>query len=281
MKLGNTIALRDLDFQKLSNYIYERYGINLPLSKKTLLESRLQKHILSLGMTSFKQYIHHICIEDESPDVIKMVNLVSTNKTHFFREAEHFSFIQNTVLPQLAHDRSRNIRIWSSASSTGEEVYSVAMTIEQFIEKNEVNLAYTLLGSDISTDVLNVARTAIYDECSIQDFPIEEKRKYFLKSKDLRVKKVRINKKLRDRVSFKRFNLIQDRYPAAESFDIIFCRNVLIYFDRETQVKVIRNLTKCLKLGGYLFLGHSESLMGIDMPLKQRIHTAYQKVSMY
>ncbi|UII20817.1 CheR family methyltransferase [Fulvivirga ligni] len=281
MKLGNTIALRDLDFQKLSNYIYERYGINLPLSKKTLLESRLQKHLLSLGMTSFKQYIQHICIEEESPDVIKMVNLVSTNKTHFFREAEHFSFIQNIVLPQLSKDKTKNIKIWSSASSTGEEVYSAAMAIEQFIEKNEVNLAYTLVGSDISTDVLNVARTAIYNEVSIKDLPIEERRKFFLKSKDSNVKKVRINKKLRDRVSFKRFNLIQDRYPAAESFDIIFCRNVLIYFDRETQVNVIRNLTKCLKLGGYLFLGHSESLMGIDLPLKQRIHTAYQKISMY
>lgn len=279
IKLGNPIELSDKQFYKLSKFIYDNYGINLPITKKTLLESRLQKHLRKLGATSFQKYIDNICSGTESEEVVNMINLVSTNKTHFFRESLHFSFLQNEVLPHARPSAKDKFQIWSAAASTGEEVYSIAITLEEFLAKNGQHINYSILGTDISTDALQVGDIAIYSEKQVEGLPLDLKKKYLLKSIDRKEGKVRVIKKIRDKTLFKRFNLIQDRYPAPETFDVIFCRNVLIYFDKPTQERVIRNLARCLRVGGYLFLGHSESLMGIDLPLKPRVHTGYQKMS--
>ena len=278
--MGNPIELSNNEFDKLSKFIYDNYGINLPITKKTLLESRLQKHLRELGVTSFKKYIDSICSGTESEEVVNMINLVSTNKTHFFRESLHFSFLQKEVLPHARPSGKDKFQIWSAASSTGEEVYSIAITLEEFLAKNgQQHINYSILGTDISTDALQAGHNAIYNETQVDGLSLDLKKKYLLKSIDRKERKVRVIKKIRDKVLFKRFNLIQDRYPAPETFDIIFCRNVLIYFDKPTQERVIRSLARCLRIGGYLLLGHSESLMGIDLPLKPRVHTGYQKIA--
>ncbi|UII25407.1 methyltransferase domain-containing protein [Fulvivirga maritima] len=150
--------------------------------------------------------------------------------------------------------------------------------MEEFNLQSDKKLHYSIIASDISTDVLKTGQMAIYDESRISTVPIDLKRRYFLRSKIKTESKVRLVKNIRDKVNFSRFNLMDERYPTHESFDIIFCRNVLIYFDKDTQEKVVSKLTQCLKTGGYLFLGHSESIMGMNLPLVQRIHTGYQKM---
>ncbi|MBL3655869.1 CheR family methyltransferase [Fulvivirga sediminis] len=271
------IQMNMSEFNKLSKFIYAHYGINLPIAKKVLLESRLQKHLRKIGIPSFKKYIEQVCNDQEHEEVVYMINLVSTNKTDFFREKSHFDYMRSIILPQAVIEKEREIKIWSAASSSGEEAYTLAMTMEEFNLQSEHKLHYSIIGSDISTDVLKTGQMAIYDESRISTVPIDLKRKYFLRSKDKSHSKVRLIKSIRDKVKFSRFNLMDERYPTHESFDIIFCRNVLIYFDKETQEKVVTKLTQCLKTGGYLFLGHSESIMGMDLPLVQKIHTGYLK----
>ena len=273
------MRLSDGEFAKLSRYIYENYGINLPITKKVLLESRLQKHLRISGIPSFKQYIEQVCEGEEHEEVIKMINLVSTNKTEFFRERSHFDFMTNQVLPTYAcNSKHKNLTIWSAAASSGEEIYSIAITMEEFFLKNKERFSYNILGTDISTDALNTARSAIYPESSIDGIPFDLRKRYFLKSKDRSARQVRVRKHLRDKSTFKRFNLMDSKYPNQAGFDIIFCRNVLIYFDKATQESVLKKLCGCLKVGGYLFLGHSESLLSMNLPLKQKLHAGYEKI---
>lgn len=278
INVGNPIRLSDLEFAKLSRYIRDNYGINLPITKRVLLESRLQKHLRISGIPSFKKYIEQVCEGEEHEEVIKMINLVSTNKTDFFRERSHFDFMTSSVLPAFINEKKRDLNIWCAAASTGEEIYTIAMTIEEFFLKNKEKFSYSITGTDISTDALHLARSAIYQESNISGIPIELRKRYFLKSKDRSVRKVRVSKQLRDRSKFKRFNLMESKYPNPAAFDIIFCRNVLIYFDKATQESVLKKLCGCLKVGGYLFLGHAESLLTMKLPLKQRLHAGYEKI---
>ncbi len=279
LKFENAIPLHANEFERLSKFIYDNYGINLPPAKKTLLESRLQKHLRISGFTSFKTYVDKICSNEEHDEVVKMINIISTNKTDFFRENSHFEFLRKEVLPAYNEQlKNKEINIWSVAASTGEEVYSIGITMEEYLRTSGSRLTYSIYGSDVSTDVLMTAREAIYQEDKIAAIPLDLKQRYFLKSKNLGDKKVRVIKKIRDKVLLKRFNMISDELPANASCDIIFCRNVLIYFDKSTQEKVIKRLCSCLKTGGYLFLGHSESLFGMNLPLKARQHASYQKV---
>ncbi len=279
VKFKNAIQLSDVEFYKLSRFIYSNYGINLPLAKKTLLESRLQKHLRLSGIPSFKKYVDRICNGEEHEEVVRMINIVSTNKTDFFREKLHFEFMQKEILPAFANvSRGREINVWCAAASSGEEPYTIAMTIDDFLANSDTRFSYKIVATDISTDMLKKGRDAIYHEDRIAPVPMEARKKYFLKSKDRSDRKVRVVKELRDKILFKRFNLMTDNYPVQGSYDIIFCRNVLIYFDKVTREKVIRKLCSSLKSGGYLFLGHSESIFGLDVPLISRQHTCYQKL---
>ncbi|WP_020531286.1 CheR family methyltransferase [Flexithrix dorotheae] len=274
--LHTFIKLKDSEFRKLSLFIYKNYGINIPITKKTLLESRLQKRLKELQLRSFKDYLKIVINEEENKEIVKMIDRVSTNKTDFFREKAHFDFLSEKALVNfLLKD---DLKIWCAASSSGEEVYTLGITVEEFIKNNKANFNYSILGTDISTEMLNKGILGIYDEERIQNIPLSLKRKYFLKSKDKAKPVVRVTKELRDKATFKRHNLIENNYPTTTDFDIIFCRNVLIYFDKPTQEKIIMKLCKRLKKGGYFFLGHSESIIGINAPLRQLAHTTYQKI---
>ena len=268
------------EFRKLSSFITEHTGIKMPEAKKVMLQSRLQKRLRYLDMNSFKEYVEYVFSEDGiQNELIHMLDVVSTNKTDFFREPVHFEFLEKTLLPEYVNNfpLNRPLKIWSAGCSSGEEVYTIAITISEFIN-NHPGLNYSIFGTDISTEILRRAVNAIYKEEKINNIPIELKKKYFLKSKDRTKKLVRIVPELRNKANFARMNLMDSAYDVKDTFDVIFCRNVLIYFNREIQESVINKLTRKLRTGGYFFIGHSESIMGMDVPLKQIKPTIFQRI---
>jgi chemotaxis protein methyltransferase CheR len=273
-------SLTDEDFRKLSRFITEQTGIKMPDVKKVMLQSRLQKRLRHLNMTSFKEYVEYVFSEEGlQNELIHMLDVVSTNKTDFFREPVHFEFMEKTILPEhIEHyPLNRPVKIWSAGCSSGEEVYTIAMTISEF-KKDHPGIDFSILGTDISTEILQKAVDAIYKEEKTAMMPMELKKKYLLRSKDRKKKLVRVVPELRKKAAFRRLNFMDEHYPVNESFDVIFCRNVLIYFNREKQEQVIRKLIERLRMGGYFFIGHSESIMGMDLPLTQIRPTIFKRI---
>lgn len=271
--------LSETDFHKLAAFIYDNYGIKLPITKKIMLESRLKPRLRINNMSSYKEYSQFIlsgkCGEAE---IINMIDLVSTNKTDFYRESAHFDFMKEVILPEHYNNHSeRPFKVWSSASSSGEEAYTTAIVINEFLEGKR-SFDFSILGTDISTRIIEKAAIAIYPIDRVDVIPLSQKKKYLLRSKDTENPTVRIVPELRAKTRFQRLNLMDNSYDVPKDFDVIFCRNVLIYFDRETQEKVISKLCYHLRKGGYFFLGHSESISGYDVPLKQIKPTMFQKI---
>jgi chemotaxis protein methyltransferase CheR len=261
--------LTDSDFKRLSEFIYRNYGIKMPGEKRTMLEGRLMKRLRANKIKNFAQYCDYVFSpEGMEKELIHMINVVSTNKTDFFREPAHFEFLYETVLPEF-HQKNKGepIKIWSSASSSGEEPYTIAMVISEFARQLGSPIPYHLFGTDISSDILEKAQLGIYKDERIVDVPLAYKKRYFMGNKDPEKRLVRIVPELRKNTSFMRINLMDSTYPIQEKFNIIFCRNVLIYFDRPTQEAVINKLCNHLVPGGYFFLGHSESATGMQVPL--------------
>lgn len=267
------------DFQKLSTFIYREFGIKLPPVKQTMLESRLQKRLKVLDIPTFDEYCNFLfSAEGQQQEVVHMIDLVTTNKTDFFRESGHFDFLLEHALPELGREYTNClVKIWSAGCSSGEEPYTLAMVMSEFKETTGLT-DFTILGTDLSTHVLNKAITAVYPEERVAGIPLSLKRKYLLKSKDALKKTVRIAPSLRKRVQFQRLNFIDNELPVPADFDIIFCRNVIIYFDKITQEKVINKLCNKLRTGGYFFLGHSESISNMEVPLIQIKPTIFRKV---
>jgi chemotaxis protein methyltransferase CheR len=275
--LTGTHRLTSQEFSRLAELVYRTCGINLELSKKTMVESRLNRRLRLLNMKSFADYIQLVTNRaDEERELIHMVDAISTNKTDFFREPHHFEFLESHILPDVVRPgESRPLRVWSAACSSGEEPYTLAMILQETRERNP-NFSYEILASDISTSVLTKAVEAIYTAERANDIPLHYRKKYVMKSKDTVNPRIRISKVLRDAVTFSRVNLVED-FQLNHLQDIIFCRNVLIYFDRETQLKVINNLLRKLTPGGFLFIGHSESLHFFELPIKQVRPTIFIK----
>jgi chemotaxis protein methyltransferase CheR len=267
------------EFDKLSRFIYKESGIKMPPVKKIMLQSRLHKRLRELSMSTFKEYIDYVFSKEGlNNEIIHMLDVVSTNKTDFFREPVHFDFLSDYVLPENMAMRQGycNLKIWSAGCSTGEEPYTIAIVLSDFAEKNP-RFDFTIVGTDISTQVLQKAIDGIYKEDRVSIIPMQIKRKYFLRSKDRTNPTVKVAPILRAKVKFGRLNFMDPYYDITDSFDVIFCRNVLIYFDRETQEKVINKLCTKLRSGGYFFLGHSESIMNMEVPLKQIKPTIFQR----
>jgi chemotaxis protein methyltransferase CheR len=276
----NTVnyKLSDADFIRLGNFIYSNYGIKMPPMKKSMLEARLQKRLRANNFSSFHEYCEFVFSRKEGEqEVAHMIDVVSTNKTDFFREAPHFDFLLSDVLPEFCgQENNKRLKIWSAACSSGEEIYTLAMVISEFISKKN-KFDYSILGTDISFSVLEKALLGIYPLANVSPIPLPLRSKYLLRSKNPESNTVRIIPELRSKASFQRLNLMEPSYPVPADFDIIFCRNVLIYFDRETQGQVIRKLCSHLKPGGYFFLGHSESAMGSHDCLAPIRPTIYRK----
>jgi chemotaxis protein methyltransferase CheR len=265
------------EFDQLSSLVYSQCGIKLTPAKKIMLESRLAKRLRVLGVSSFGEYIRYVkSSEGMALELVHMIDVVTTNKTDFFREPHHFDYLSQNILPQHIHEGRKTMKVWCAACSTGEEPYTLAMVLQNFAQENK-NFDFDIFGSDISTNVLKKASLAIYSKNCLPQIPAPLHPRYLLKSKDVNNATIRIAPELRRKVQFGRINLMDAALPVHEKFDVIFLRNVLIYFDRQTQISVVRKLTEKLKPHGYLFIGHAESLFQADLPLQQIHPTIYKK----
>jgi chemotaxis protein methyltransferase CheR len=273
--------LSDKDFQKLSQFIYSNYGIKMPVVKKVMLQGRLQKRLKELEMTSFEEYVNYLFShEGQMDEVIHMIDVVSTNKTDFFREPVHFEFLNEIILPEFIkmNPLHQVFNVWSAGCSSGEEPYSIAITLNEFFYSKTTNLKYHIYGSDISARMLHKASRGIFNEDKVANVPMFLKKKYFLKSKDRTHPTVKMVSELRNNIEFSRMNFMDANYAVRGNYHVIFCRNVLIYFDRDVQEQVINKLCKHLIVGGYLFLGHSESIANIKAPLQAIKPTIYKRI---
>ncbi len=269
------------EFDRLSEFIVGHCGIKMPPAKKVMLESRLQKRLRTLGMASFKDYCDYVLGSGEgSGELVHMIDAVTTNKTDFFREPAHFQFLAETALPDFLMEGGgvrKKFMVWSAGCSSGEEPYTLGIVLNEFVSQHP-DFQFAILATDISTRVLEKAQLGIYDEHLVKVIPQPLKQKYFLRSKNRDKALVRIVPELRARVSFQRLNLMEEQILTPEPMDAIFCRNVIIYFERATQYRLLSRLCGCVKTGGYLFLGHSETVHGFDLPLVRISSTIYRKL---
>lgn len=272
--------LSEAEFEKLGAMIYRLAGIKMPPSKKTMVQARLKKRLRALGMNSFSQYVDYVFgKEGLEMEIVHILDVISTNKTDFFREPVHFSFLSEKVLPNFTQRASgAPFKVWSAGCSSGEEVYTLTMVLNEF-GLQQPGFDFSVLGTDISTAILSMATNAVFAENrlkpAVPDWLI---RRYFMRSKDAAKKVYRVIPEMRQKARFGRVNFMDDSYPVSEKFDAIFCRNVLIYFDRDTQERVVQKLCNYLKPGGYFFHGHSESLIGMDLPLRNIQPTIFKKI---
>lgn len=273
----HTLSLTD--FKRLASYIEKNVGIKMPEQKILMMQARLASRLNALNMTSFSDYVDYVLSGQHSEEVLHMIDVMTTNLTHFFREPTHFEFLSQHVLPEFLSNNRKSIKLWSAGCSSGQEPYTLAIVIKEFLRKNKVQMFdFSILASDISTRVLDKAEKAVYPAENISKVPLGIKKNYFLKSKNSEKPLVRIKPEIRRIVSFKRINFIDADYGLNETFQIIFCRNVLIYFDKDVQKKVLQKFMEFLEPGGYLFLGHSETIMNMDLPLKTVSPTVFQKI---
>ena len=273
--------LSNAEYERLRRVIYDECGIKMTPAKKVMLEARLRKRLRSLGLESFSEYCEYLFSrEGIENELINMIDVVTTNKTDFFREPSHFDFLTSTAAPALMElygaGMRRNMNIWSAGCSTGEEPYTIAMVLSAFRETHPI-FEFQILGTDISTKVLEKAQKGIYKMDRVDTVPAVMKKKYLLRSKDREKNLVRIAPEVRESVRFRRLNFMAEDFGMRESMDLIFCRNVIIYFDRPTQERLLNRLYDHLIPGGYLFMGHSETLSGLNIPLLSVGHMTYKK----
>ncbi len=271
--------LSEMDFQAFSRFIYSEYGIKMPPIKRIMLQGRLLKRIRELNMSSYSEYKEYFFSRDgQEKELLQFLNVVTTNKTDFFREPIHFNYLTTTILPELKNTGTTRepIKIWSAGCSSGEEPYTISIVLNEF-ERVNPSFKFDILGSDISTQMLDKAAKGVYASNKLITVPLELKKRYFLKSKDPNNHTVRVHPVLQKNMRLTYLNLMDNIYSLKENFDVIFCRNVLIYFDRNTQEKVINKLCLQLKPDGYFFIGHSESLSGMNVPLEHVKPTIFKK----
>lgn len=269
-------TLEDDDFNRLRDIVYKEAGIKLSDVKKILMQSRLMKRLRELKMDSFTDYYDYL-IENYDEEKINFINLITTNKTDFFRENDHFEFMKGVLLPDFEKKSPGEIRIWSAGCSTGEEPYTIAMVVNEYFSGRQ-SPEILILATDIDTQVLQKAKDGIYPEEHLATVDQKYLKAYFSKGTGENEGLYRVSDKLKQSVYFRRLNLLQDEYPMKKKFDIIFCRNVIIYFDRETQKKLFNKFYNYLKDDGYLLIGHSENITSITDRFMLSGRTIYRKV---
>ena len=276
------IEISDELFLLVGKMITEKYGIKMPLEKKIMFQARLQRRLLELDIHSFDEYAAKLfdCSND-SNEINLLADLISTNKTEFFREKEHFQFLNNRLFPEYFKNHDSNlfsqIKLWSAGCSSGQEAYSIGIQLEEFMRTNSVQLDYSILATDISARMLRVAKQAIYPMHQVNEISVELKHRYFLKSKNIKDPKVRVVNKIREKVTVAHMNLMDGGYPFKMPFDVVFLRNTLIYFEPKVQLQVLTKVLDCLKTDGYLFIGHSESLINLNLPIQSVAPSVYIK----
>lgn len=266
------------NFDRLARFIYEYSGIKMPATKRTMLEGRLRRRLRATGISSFDEYCDYIFNHDGlQHESVYLIDAVTTNKTDFFREPNHFQYMRDQLLPALHAAGTSRLRVWSSACSTGAEPYTLAMVLEDF-QSRAGSPDYTILATDLSTDVLSTALAGVYNADMVAPVPTALRQRFVMEHMQKGRREVRIHPRLRSKIGFGRLNLMDPQYTVGDPMHIIFCRNVLIYFDKPTQHKVVSRLCDNLVPGGHLFIGHSETVSGFDLPLKQVANTVFQRV---
>ena len=269
--------LSSKNFKRLAELIQNYSGIKMPVNKRTMLEGRLRRRMRATHIPTLNDYCAYLFDDDGlESEIVHLIDAVTTNKTEFFREPAHFQFLRASALPAIAKAGRREIKAWSAACSTGAEPYTLAMVLEDYCRANR-RQDYSILCTDLCTQVLNQAVAGVFSEQMIDPVEMDLRRRYVMRAKDASRGVVRIAPELRSKLAFARLNLMDDTYPVDGDMDLIFCRNILIYFDKPTQSKVLRQLCSHLRPGGYLFLGHSESIVGIDLPVSQIANTVFQR----
>jgi chemotaxis protein methyltransferase CheR len=269
--------LSSRNFNRLAELIHDYSGIKMPPNKRTMLEGRLRRRLRATQFRDVNEYCSYL-FEDGGMDgeIVHLIDAVTTNKTEFFREPVHFDFLQSKALPALIKSGRREIKAWSAACSTGAEPYTMAMMLDEFAA-HHAGISYSILATDLSTDVLKTARLGIFPEEMVAPVPARLQKKHVMAARDPNLRQVRMSPRLRSKIAFGRMNLMDAKYPV-QSMHLIFCRNVLIYFDKPTQGGVLNRLCDCLEPGGFLFIGHSESITGHDLPLVQVSNTVFQRL---
>ncbi len=265
-------------FAKLAAFVEGHAGIKMPVGKRSLVEGRLLRRLRTSGSASVEEYCEHVLSGNASADELTdLINALTTNKTDFFREPTHFDYVAGHILPALIEDGVNRVRCWSAAASTGMEAYTLAMVIADFAGRHGA-LDFEILATDIDTNVLAEARRGIYPLASLEPVPPAMHSRYVVRARDPRRAEGRIVPDLRRRVAFAQLNLMDRHYPVGRPMDLILCRNVLIYFEKAVQAEVIGRLCENLKPGGHLILGHSESIMGLDLPLRPVANTVFRRL---
>ncbi|MGH7592046.1 MAG: CheR family methyltransferase [Gemmatimonadales bacterium] len=274
-------TISDRGFRRYQRWIHAETGIHLTDAKRALLVGRLWRRVRDLGFDSYEAYLEHVESGDP-PERVRLINAICTHETQFFREPRQFEYLADQLIPRWLTaarngTRSRTLRVWSAACSSGEEPYSVAMTLLDRLPPGE-GWHTEIIATDISTQVLERARAGIFPLSRAQNVPGEYKRRFLLKGRGEQEGRCAVGPELRDAVTFQHFNLSAAEWPAMGRFDLILCRNVLIYFDQAGRQQVIERLRARLAPEGHLFLGHAESLNGIPTDLKTMIPTVYSAV---
>ncbi|HAM53279.1 MAG TPA: hypothetical protein DCP92_22230 [Nitrospiraceae bacterium] len=274
------LEISDEVFSLLSGLIYETSGIKLTLVKKGLLIARLFKRLKVLGVKGFSEYYQRV--KNDAEELVEMLNCISTNTTLFFRETYHFEYLKEIVIPDfLKKKKEKCIRIWSAGCSTGEEPYSIAVAANEVLKRSIpapcAHWELKILATDISTTALKTAHTGIYERNQLpDDLPADLAGRYFLRGIKENVGKIKLKDFVKESVSFRKMNLKDPTYPFQRTFDAIFCRNVMIYFDEDMKNHVLAMFYRHLRDDGFLFLGHSETMIGKEM-FKPVYITVYKK----
>lgn len=270
--------ISDREFNYLRELIYREAGINLTEAKKCLVQTRIGKLMRKFDINGYNELFKVLENDPQGDMLVTVLDSISTNHTFFFREDAHFSYLQDVIVPELLlPNSSKKLSIWSSACSSGEEPYSIAITLSEVMEKKYSNADYRILATDLSTKVLNEAKKGVYPMEVIESIPLELKKKYFQRGRNTNSDKARVKESLRSKIDYSRHNLLYV-LDQNQEFDVVFCRNVMIYFDYQTKEKVVKNIFQKIKPGGYFITGHSESLSVIDHPFKQIKPTIYRKI---
>jgi len=271
--------MTDRDFDQIRSLASEFTGISLSTQKKEMVYSRLARRLRALDISEFSDYISYLK-SHERQELGNFVNSITTNLTSFFRENHHFDYLKSTVVPELAreHKADKKIRVWSAGCSTGEEPYSIAMTLAEVPEFPSSSWDVRVLATDLDTSVLNHAKQGRYNFSRIEGIDTTRRNKWFNQHQEGNKDVFQVSDKIKNNITFNQLNLMNSSWPMSGRFDVIFCRNVVIYFDKPTQRKLFDRYADLLNEGGYLFIGHSETLHGVTTRFKSLGRTIYRKV---
>lgn len=269
-------TITDKEFSQLAEFIKKNYGINLKEEKRALVVGRLQNVLIQKNMKSFSEYFEHVLSDKTGEAAIELVNKITTNYTYYMREADHFFYFKDIVLPYLAETaKNKDLRIWSAGCSSGEEPYTLAMIIDEHFRGKKAGWDTRILATDISGKMLEKAKKGIYDCDSIKKLPSQWRLNYFRQLDD---NSYTVIDKIKNEVIFRKFNLVDGTFPFKRKFHVIFYRNVMIYFDMKTKEELLERFYNALEYGGYLFIGHSESIDRRRTMFRYVIPAVYRKI---